>query len=218
MNRRLTARVAGAATVLALAGGGVAYAASTGTTTTPTGPNATTQTEPKAPPSGGMPGRPPGDRGHRGGGFGFGHGPGFGAGDRGELARTASGYLGLSERALGEQLRAGRSLADVARAQGKSVEGLQDAIVAAATTRLNRAVDDGWLGAKARDQILKELRDHVGELVAATPPAGGPPRMWRGDRDGRGRKGRDCAPSAGRAGRSEQGSGAGSGSEDGAGA
>jgi hypothetical protein len=211
MNRRLTARVAGAATVLALAGGGVAYAAGTGTTTTP---NAPTQTELQAPPSGGMPGRPPGDRGHRG--FGFGHGLGFGA--RGDLARTAAGYLGLSERALGEQLRAGRSLADVARAQGKSVEGLQEAIVAAATTRLNRAVDDGWLGARARDQILKELRDRVSELVSATPPAGRPPRDWRGDRDGSGRKGRDCAPPAGRSGRSDKGSGASSGSEDSAGA
>lgn len=184
MHRRATVRIAGAATVLALVGGGVAVAASSGADTT-TQPTTPTTTQPAAPGRAGPPGRPP-HGGPRGGGFGFGGGPMRGGlGDRGELARTAASYLGLSAAELRTELRAGRSLADVARAQNKSVDGLQDAIVAAAKTRLDRAVDDGWLGPKARDEALKQLRAHVAELVSSTPPAGGP-RMRGHDRDGRG--------------------------------
>jgi hypothetical protein len=182
---RLTGRaIAGAATVLALAGGGVAYAASgdeTGTTqhraqTSPQQDGARRAGPDRVFGLGG-PGAP-GDR-FRGRHAGPGPGPAFGFGLGGpggpalggkELGGAAATYLGLSERALREQLADGRSLADVARAQGKTVEGLQDAIVAAATTAADRAVDDGWLGPRARDAILARLREHVGDLVAATPP------------------------------------------------
>lgn len=219
MNRRVTGRaIAGAATVLALAGGGVAYAASGDGATTPS----TTQTEPQPPqppaapqaPDGagragrdgrfGGPGPRPGGPGH-GRGFGGPGGPGFGGpgGPGGfggaELGSAAADYLGLDESALREQLEDGRSLADVARAQGKSVDGLQDAIVAATKTRLDKAVDDGWLGAKQRDAILSELRDHVDELVAGTRPA--PPRL--GDRRA-GRRGRDCPAPPARADRADR--------------
>jgi len=203
MHRRTTGRIAGTAAVLALAGGGVAYAASSGTTTEPTTTPApsTTQTQPQRPsaPPGGWRGRggpvapgAPGGAGVRGLPGGHGFGPLLGLGAPRELTRTAAAYLGLSADELDSRLRDGRSLAEVARAEGKSVDGLQEAVVAAAKTRLDAAVADGWLGAKMRDRIVAELKDHVDELVAATPPAGRPlpPRL----RDGSG----DCRPRSGR--------------------
>jgi hypothetical protein len=180
MNPRLTGRtIAATAAVLALAGSGVAYAAGddgTNTTQTQQQQGGTRSGTNRA----GRPGEGPRELHFRGGpggpgGFGLMLGPGGeGAG------RAVADYLGLDARGLREQLAEGRSLADVARAQGKSVEGLQDAFVAAATTQLDRAVADGWLGAKARDEILSRLREHVADLVAATPPA--PPRGARGER------------------------------------
>lgn len=191
MNRRLTGRaLAGAAAALVLTGGGVAVAASNGSTT-PTRPDASGAPQPPRAPDGarGFGFRGPGGPGHGGAGRGFGlglGGPGFGG--PGEVARTAASYLGLSEDELRTQLRDGRSLADVARAEGKEVDGLIDAIVTAATERLDRAVDDGWLGARARDAIVRDLRARVTEFVNAdlpTPPAfpgrdGRARRAWRG--------------------------------------
>lgn len=184
MNRRLTGRIAGAATVLALAGGGVAVAASNSTDSpTPAPPDAPYAVDPQAPgPPPGMPGRwhggsdGPHPAGPGGSARGFGFGPPGGGVGPGELTETAARYLGLTEEQLHERLRDGRSLAEVASAEGRSVDGLEEAIVAAAAERLDRAVDDGWLGPKARDAALERLRDHVDELVAGTPPAGRPGR------------------------------------------
>jgi hypothetical protein len=203
MNPRLTGRViAGAATVLALAGGGVAYAASGDGATTPS--RAQTKLRHEGPRAGaaGFGGpvlKGPGGDVHA---PGLG-GPVFGAGGF-DIAGAAADYLGLDVRELHTRLADGRSLADVANAEGKSVTGLQDAIVAAATTSLDRAVDDGWLGAKARDAILERLRDHVDELVAETLPA--PPKLGRFERPGGpgGPRGLDCRPAPDRAGRDAQ--------------
>lgn len=191
MNRRMTGRaLAGAAAALVLTGGGVAVAAGNGSDNGTTTPDANSAPQPPRPPAGargfhlrGPDG--PGGRGHGG------PGRGFGFGGPGEIARAAASYLGLSEEQLREQLGDGRSLADVARAQGKEVDGLVDAIVAATTARLDRAVDDGWLGAKARDEIVRDLRARVTELVNADLPR---PPAFRGP-DGRaGRAFRDGKP------------------------
>lgn len=171
MNGRTTARtIAGVAAVLALAGGGVAYAATNDTSTTPD-----SQTAPSAPDRPAPPGGPDGHGGPGGPG-----GPGFGhhLGGPGETLGAAASYLGLTEQQLMQRLQDGRSLADVARAESKSVSGLEDALVAAATKQLDRAVDDGWLGARARDAMLADLRERVGDLVTRArpdgPPRGGP--------------------------------------------
>jgi hypothetical protein len=166
MNRRLTGRaLAGAAAALVLAGGGVAVAAGTGSksSTTPgatTAPGGTTT----APTPSDRPDRPgfPGPRGPGGPGFG---GPGL------EFGSAAADYLGLELEELRERVADGRSLAEIARAEGKSVDGLEEALVAA-------------------------FREHVDELVTATPPRR--PELGRGfpgkrgdwhhgpwDRDGR---------------------------------
>src|SRR5436305_15007889 len=67
---------------------------------------------------------------HRAGGAGL-RGPGPGPG-----GQAIADYLGLTSADLRTQLEAGKTLADVATAQGKSVSGLADAIVADATTHL----------------------------------------------------------------------------------
>jgi hypothetical protein len=98
---------------------------------------------------------------------GHGHGP-FGIG-----LDAAARYLGLARAELGRDLMSGRSLADVARAQGKSVGGLEQALTDAATAQLDRAVADGRLTSAQRDQILRELREHVGDLVDGSGPGPG---------------------------------------------
>jgi hypothetical protein len=53
----------------------------------------------------------------------------------------AAKYLGLTQEQLLTQLRDGRSLADIAKAQGKSVDGLKQAILSALTADLKERVD-----------------------------------------------------------------------------
>ncbi|ADB51389.1 hypothetical protein [Conexibacter woesei] len=179
MNARTTTRaLAGAAAILALAGGGVAYAAS--------GDSPSKQGTQTAPDAARTAPAHPGDHGP--GGFAFGpRGGGFLLGDAG----AAADYLGLSQEELRDRLSDGRSLADVARAEGKSVEGLEEALLADATARLDRAVDDGWLGARARDEMLAGLRERIGELVQMTGPKDIPRPSFRGGPGG------DCAPGRG---------------------
>ena len=104
-------------------------------------------------------------RGHgpRGLGRGLGHGPGAG------LAAAAKA-LGLSETELMTQLRAGKSLAAVARDKGVAVEKVVDALVAEAQQRLADAVKAGRLTQAQADERLKDLRARVTERVNATKP------------------------------------------------
>jgi hypothetical protein len=90
----------------------------------------------------------------------------FGAGD--QLAAAAK-YLGLSESALRTQLGNGKSLAAVAKAQGKDVKGLEDALVAAQKTQLDKAVAAKKLTQSQADAILSKLKSHVEDLVNANP-------------------------------------------------
>jgi hypothetical protein len=121
-------------------------------------------------------------------GRGFGAGPGFGAGGfgrglfgpvpfgppgiglRGSL-ETITDYLGLSRQDLAQKLRDGQSLAQIAKAQGKSVDGLVSAIVDAAKKRLDKAVAAGWLTAEQEKNVLDRLKTMVESMVDATPPA-----------------------------------------------
>src|SRR5262245_31123959 len=84
-------------------------------------------------------------------------------------------YLGLTAAQLRTQLESGKSLADVAKAQGKTVAGPEDAIVAAATKKLDAAVADGRLTASQEASMLADLKAHVDEMVNRTgPPPRGP--------------------------------------------
>jgi hypothetical protein len=84
---------------------------------------------------------------------------------------AAATYLGLSPAQLRTQLESGKSLADVAKAQNKSVDGLKQAIIAAAQAKLDQAVKDGRLTSDQRDRILAKLKAHIDDLVNGTPPA-----------------------------------------------
>jgi hypothetical protein len=103
------------------------------------------------------------------------HGP-FGGLD------AAATYLGLTDAQLRTQLESGKSLADVAKAQSKTVDGLVQAMVDAAKKKLDAAVAAGRLTQSRADSILSELKSHTADFVNGTPPRfgfrhfrGGPP-------------------------------------------
>ena len=95
-----------------------------------------------------------------GGHGGFRHHAPFGA-----KLDAAATYLGLTEAELRTQLEAGKSLADVAKAQGKSVSGLVDALLAAARTKIADAVKNGRLTQADADDLLNGLKDRITAVV-----------------------------------------------------
>jgi polyhydroxyalkanoate synthesis regulator phasin len=103
--------------------------------------------------------------------FGLGGGPGGHdrGGHLGDLDAAAS-YLGLTEDQLRTQLRSGKTLADVAKAQGKSVDGLIDALVAATKKDLDDAVADGRLTQAQADQILADMKQRITDRVNGKLP------------------------------------------------
>ena len=123
------------------------------------------------------------------GGFG-GFGPGFhgfgGHGD-GHLVggglTAAAGYLGLTEAELRARLADGKSLAEIAKAEGKSVDGLEQALVADTKKRLDAVVADGRLTEQQATEILARYTEHVDDLVQGVfrhhgDRSFGPPRVW----------------------------------------
>jgi hypothetical protein len=96
----------------------------------------------------------------------YGHGGMYGmmAGQNTCLTAAAS-YLGLSQTDLQTQLRAGRSLADIAKAQGRSVSGLQDAMLAAAKSALDA---NTTLTAEQKAANLAWMKSQIENMVNST--------------------------------------------------
>jgi hypothetical protein len=115
--------------------------------------------------------------------------PGFGRGPGGphEFVHgldAAATYLGLTDAQLHSRLERGQTLAQVAKAQGKPVDGLEDALIKDATTKLDAAVKAGRLSSAEEQRMLAELKQHVGDLVNGKLPERGPGRPgfgFRGD-------------------------------------
>jgi len=109
-------------------------------------------------------------------------GPGFHhRGPFGGLDAAAT-YLGLTDAQLRTRLESGKSLADVAKAQNKSVDGLVQAIVDAAKKKLDAAVDDdvrgmlaqGLTGTRRYGEHGERRGDELSVFVNSFAP---PPRM-----------------------------------------
>jgi len=88
--------------------------------------------------------------------------------------QAAATYLGMTEAELHAAQDSGKTLAAIAKEKGKSVDGLVDAMVAAATKQINAAVTAGKLTDAQRDQILADLEGRITEHVNNTRPEHGP--------------------------------------------
>jgi hypothetical protein len=78
---------------------------------------------------------------------------------------AAAKYLGLTEDQLRTQLRSGKTLAQIAKAQGKSTDGLKQAMLAGAKQHLDADVKAGKLTQKQADQVLSDLSQRLDSLI-----------------------------------------------------
>ena len=87
---------------------------------------------------------------------------------------AAADYLGVTDTELREQLQDGSSLAEIAEAEGKTVDGLVNALVAAAKADLADAVKAGRLTDAQRDGLEADLSDRIRSFVEREPGLRGP--------------------------------------------
>ena len=99
-------------------------------------------------------------------GYGPGSGPcggmdGTWAGQQ-PVMNAAANYLGLSVAQLRTQLQAGNSLAGITTAQGKTIPGLKNALLAAMTSRINA---NTALTAQQKAAMISQLKDHLDTMI-----------------------------------------------------
>ena len=137
------------------------------------------------------------------------YGPGFGRGGhwgpfpgpgmhrRLEVLDSAATYLGMSEADLREALRE-KTLAEIAKDKGKSVDGLVKAIVADEENAVDEAVADGRITKAQASEIKARLAEHVNALVNGELRSGEAPhrRFWPGSGFPRGPPGSYGGPRA----------------------
>jgi lambda repressor-like predicted transcriptional regulator len=87
---------------------------------------------------------------------------------------TAADYLGMDAAEVREALRDGKSLAELARDRGKSVEGLKSELQDAIRKDADQAVEDGLLTKDQADRVAEKLSAAVDELVETGRPPVGP--------------------------------------------
>jgi polyhydroxyalkanoate synthesis regulator phasin len=114
-------------------------------------------------------------------GFRGGPHPFFGFGPMGSL-QSAAAYLGISPAALGKDLRAGKTFAAIAKESGKSVRGLEAALLAPAKAHLDSAVKAGRLSKSQERKFLTMLSGGIDRLVTKGFRFGGPMHHgWDGE-------------------------------------
>ena len=80
---------------------------------------------------------------------------------------SAADYLGLTEAQLRAKVNDGKTLAQIAKDEGKSVDGLKDAMLKDVTSKLDAAVKAGRLSKDEEAQVLKDLQGRIDNLVNA---------------------------------------------------
>jgi hypothetical protein len=109
-----------------------------------------------------------------------------------DVIATAADAIGIEPQDLVSELRDGKTIAEVAEANGAEVSAVVDAVVAALQERLDAAVENGWITQEQADERAADLQEQAtslvnGDLMPFPGPFGhGPmpfPPPWSGSDD-----------------------------------
>jgi len=99
---------------------------------------------------------------------------------------TLATALGMTPEELREALQSGKTIAQIAEEQGKSLDDVKDAMIAGFEKHLDEHVADGTLTREQADLRLEGFTSRLDQIVQKAGPLRGGP----GGRDGHGRHGR----------------------------
>ncbi len=98
--------------------------------------------------------------------FPFG-GPQHGPGGRSVVPEAAAQALGITQDQLMTELKDGKSLAEVAQAQGMSVEDFKAALLTQVKAQLDSLVADGTLTQEQADRVMQNTEENIDSIVNA---------------------------------------------------
>lgn len=81
------------------------------------------------------------------------------------VLRVAAGYIGVTPAQLRSEIKSGTSLSQIMTTSGKSAAGLQQAVVTAVTTRLDKAVSAGTITSTREQVLLSRLEQRLGHIL-----------------------------------------------------
>ena len=90
------------------------------------------------------------------------------------VGKITLAYLGLTHKQLHEKLKAGKSLAQIAGDQGKSVDGLKKALLDDAKAKLDKDVTKGKLSSTQESAALDALSSQLDAFINKVKPPHGP--------------------------------------------
>jgi hypothetical protein len=117
----------------------------------------------------------------------------------GEHLDAVAAALGMTSEEVKTEMRAGKSLADIATIKGIKVQTVVDAIVVNMTAKLAEKVTDGTLTQTQADAMATKLTDRVTAMVNGERQHGSGPAMRGGKHGKHGRQGRHMHSDAGTA-------------------
>ncbi len=106
------------------------------------------------------------------GGFGKGFAMGLRIGHLGASLDNVAEFLGMDTSDLRDALAGGQSLAQIAEAQGKSVDDLKAYLLSQVEDRVAQAVDNGSITQEQADNILANAPDRIDDLINQEGPIG----------------------------------------------
>ncbi len=83
----------------------------------------------------------------------------------GDVMSTSRDYIGISQKDLVAQLRDGKSLGEIATANGKTRDGLVAALMTGANAKIDKARQDGKLTADQAAQLRSKVATEIGTIV-----------------------------------------------------
>ncbi len=116
--------------------------------------------------------------GMRGGNGQFGNGTGrhFGieSGEhRGEMVEKLANYLGISQDELRNELKSGKTLAEVAKENGKSTNDLVNFFMSEAKEHLQTALKNGRITQQRYDEVMQNIKQRVEQMINGKTPSKG---------------------------------------------
>ena len=104
----------------------------------------------------------------------------------GEQLNAVATVLGMTSEEVKNQIRAGKSLADIATSKGVEVQKVIDAVVVNMTVKITEKVTSGILTQAQADMIVSKLTDRVTAMVNGERPPQAGPAMRGGKHGGQG--------------------------------
>lgn len=102
--------------------------------------------------------------GGHGGMMGAGMGHGMMSGDGHPMLDTAAEVLGLEPDALYDALHSGKTLTEIAEAEGVEIQSVYDAVLVQAEEHVAALVETGSITQEQADEHLTWVREHIAEM------------------------------------------------------